>query len=102
MEIDRIERVANALYHDVYEAAFRGKDRGRFALTRDQLRVMLEVERLHSSTVQKLQDVALGMGLVVIDLDDVFPCIETRVLRGYRKPPKRVLKDLPSLSNGSD
>ena len=93
MEPGQIERVADALYYNVYEAPFRGKRRGRFCLTRDQLRAMLEVERLHTSTVRRLQDAALDKGLVVVDLDDVFPCIETRVLRGLRRPPARVLQD---------
>ena len=92
MDNGRVESVAETLYRNVYEAKFRGKSRGRFCLTRDQMRAALGVERLHSSTIKKLQEEALEWGLVVIDLDDVFPCIETQVLRRLRRPPRRLFR----------
>lgn len=84
---DRLKEVVQLLWEGVYEASFRGKSRGRFAITREQLRVALIVERLHTSTVRALQDQALRKGLVIIDLDDLFACVETKVVRGYRRPP---------------
>jgi len=84
---DWIEKVAQILWAQVYEASFRGKKRGRFCLTREQMRKALRVERLHSTTIERLQDVALSKGLVIIDLDDLFPCVEVDVLRRYRRPP---------------
>lgn len=84
---DRLKEVVQLLWEGVYEASFRGKSRGRFAITREQLRVALKVERLHTSTVRALQDRALRKGLVIIDLDDLFACVETNVVRGYRRPP---------------
>ncbi|MEI8697246.1 MULTISPECIES: hypothetical protein [unclassified Mesorhizobium] len=86
---EKLEEVARVLREEVYEAEFRGKDRGRFAITRAQLKQALGVEKLHAATLEKLQDRALEKGLVVIDLDDIFPCIETRVARTYRKPPRQ-------------
>jgi hypothetical protein len=82
--------VAEKLWRDVYEEPFRGKERGRFCLTREQLKSALGVDRLHASTVQRLQDEALAIGLVIIDLDDLFPCVEVKVLRKYRRPPADV------------
>jgi len=84
---ERLGKVAHMLWAQVYEEKFRGKDRGRFVLTREQIKAALNVQRLHGSTIQALQDVALRRGLVIIDLDDLFPCIETNVVRQYRRPP---------------
>jgi len=86
----KIDEVAEKLWREVYEHPFRGKDRGRFAVTRDQMRQALDVERLHESTIERLQERALEKGLVIINLDDLFPCIETKVLRKYRRPPKAI------------
>jgi hypothetical protein len=83
---ERVNQVVQLLWEGVYEAPFRGKTRGRFAISREQLRNALKVERLHPSTVRCLQDRALCIGLVIIDLDDLFACVETKVVRGYRRP----------------
>lgn len=91
---ERVKEVVQLLWKGVYEAPFRGKARGRFAITREQLRVALNVERLHTSTVRALQDQALRKGLVIIDLDDLFACIETDVVRGYRRPPSDIFTRL--------
>ena len=93
MQEERISTVAEVLYYRIYEAKFRGKKRGRFCLTREQLREALGVQRLHASTIARLQDAALELGLVVIDLDDLFPCIETNVLRRLRRPPASVFEE---------
>ena len=85
-----IESVARRLKADLYEAEFRGKDRGRFCLSRMQLRRALGVERLHMNDILRLQDAALKLGLVIIDLDDLFPCVEAGIVRGYRRPPAGV------------
>jgi hypothetical protein len=98
-----IEKVAQILWAEVYEASFRGKERGRFCLTREQLRKALRVERLHATTVERLQDIALEKGLVVIDLDDLFPCVEVDVLRRYRRPPSEVFaRFFPPLADGDE
>lgn len=91
---ERIERVAHFLWRNVYEKSFRGKSRGRFLVTREQLKTALNVQKLHGSTIELLQEEALQTGLVIIDLDDVFVCVETKVLRGYRRPPGEVFERL--------
>jgi hypothetical protein len=85
-----IQRVANLLYTNLYEQEFRGKNRGRFALTRDQLKHALGVKNLHPPTTRRLQDAALDLGLAIIDLDDLFACVEVDVLRKYRRPPRTI------------
>jgi hypothetical protein len=87
---EKISEVAQTLWADVYEGAFRGKTRGRFCITREQLKQALDVERLHSTTVERLQDIAQRKGLIIVDLDDLFPCIEVEVVRRYRRPPNTV------------
>lgn len=103
---EALKRVAQKLWADVYEEEFRGKTRGRFALKRDHLREALGVERLHASTIRRLQDVALKKGLAIIDLDDLFPCIEVDVLRRYRRPPAEVFNkffgDDAGFNSGTD
>jgi hypothetical protein len=89
---DKIREVARKLWVDLYEEPFRGKERGRFCLTREQLRVALDTMRLHASTIEKLQDEALTLGLIIVDLDDLFPCVEVGIMRKYRRPPADVFK----------
>jgi len=93
---EKIREVAGKLWTDVYEESFRGKDRGRFCLTRGQLKSALCTNRLHATTIERLQDEALALGLVIVDLDDLFPCVEVRVIRKYRRPSSDVfLKHFP-------
>jgi hypothetical protein len=87
---EKIQEVAGKLWRDVYEDSFRGKDRGRFCLSREQLKSALNTSRLHATTIERLQDEALSLGLVIIDLDDRFPCVEVRVVRRYRRPPAEI------------
>jgi hypothetical protein len=99
---EKIEEVAEKLWAEVYEHAFRGKRRGRFALTREQLRDALDVHKLHATTIEKLQEISLDKGLVVIDLDDLFPCVEIEVVRKYRRPPKSVFQDIFGISGDDE
>ena len=91
---EKIDEVADLMWSKVYECSFRGKERGRFAVTREQLKGALNVQTLHNKTVKKLQESALKKGLIIINLDDVFPCIETRVVRQYRRPPMAMWNDI--------
>jgi hypothetical protein len=51
----------------------------------------LGVKRLDRETIQRLQDAALYRGLVIIDLDDVFPCVDAEIFRKYRQPSSHVV-----------
>lgn len=89
---EKIREVAGKLWRDMYEESFRGKDRGRFCLTREQLKSALCTNRLHSTTIGRLQDEALALGLMIVDLDDLFPCVEVKIIRKYRRPPSDVFR----------
>jgi len=84
---EKIEEVVNILWLNIYEEDFRGKQRGRFAITREQLKSALGTKKLHASTVERLIDAARDLGLVIVDLDSIFACIEVRVLVKLRRPP---------------
>ncbi|MGA3036649.1 MAG: hypothetical protein ABSE64_04110 [Vulcanimicrobiaceae bacterium] len=94
---ERLEHVADQLWSVLYERPFRGKKRGRYAINRLQMKQALGVAKLHNSTIQRLQDVALRKGLIIVDLDDPFACIETKVVKKYRRPPKAIFNDLFAL-----
>jgi hypothetical protein len=98
---EKIDDVAQKLWLELYELEFRGKSRGRFSLSREQMKQALGVKKLHTSTIEKLQEACLGRGLAVIDLDDIFPCIEVDVLRKYRRPPKAIFDDVFSAYDDS-
>ena len=102
MDVQRLAEVVETLWSEVYEASFRGKERGRFCLTRGQLKRALRVERLHASTIQRLQDIALARGLIIIDLDDLFPCVEVEIMRRYRRPPTEVFTRFFPEEDGSE
>jgi hypothetical protein len=91
---ERIRQVAQKLNRKLYERPFRGKARGRFQIARDDLKQALDVERLHAGTVRQLQDYALSDGLVIIDLDETFICIEKDVVLKYRRATRTVVDEL--------
>ncbi|WP_366655354.1 hypothetical protein [Fodinicurvata sp. EGI_FJ10296] len=97
-----IRKVARSLKINIYNEEFRGKKRGRFCLTRRQLKTALGVERLRSETIQKLQDEALEMGLVIIDLDETFPCVEKDIVEKYRRPPAEVFSEYFPINETDD
>lgn len=94
---EKIDQVVNKL-NELYETSFRGKKRGRYGLTRDQMRQALDVDKLHDTAIEKLQDAALRTGLVIIDLDGFFPIVEVDVIRKYRKPPVSIFQAIFAIS----
>jgi len=83
----RIEAVARCLYFQAYEAEFGGKTRGKFQITRDGVKELLGVKRLHPVTIQRLTDACLNTGLVVIDMDGSFAFAEADFVSKWRKVP---------------
>lgn len=86
----RLAAVAHTLWRDVYETRFRGRDRGLFLLSRRQLR-RLVADPLDAATIDRFRSAALATGLVVIDLDDRFACLEVAALDRARRVPDRIL-----------
>jgi len=99
---DAIRNLVEKLWGEVYELPFRGKKRGRFTFTRDQMKLALGTQKLHDTAILRVQDEALDRGLVITDLDDVFGCIETDVVRKYRQLPRALFEDVFKISVGPE
>lgn len=82
--------VAQALI-DIYEQTFGGKNRGRFKISRSNLRRLSGRKRLEDTTIEKIADAAYDKGLIVVDLGDYFAVVEEGVMRNYRPVPKSIL-----------
>ncbi len=93
MDDKRVTALAEMLYLEIYEAEFGGKARGRFQLTRQDLKKLLGIKRLHASTMQSLIDACLKTGLVVIDMDDTIAFAEEAYVSKWRKIPSRLIDD---------
>lgn len=91
---DTIQSVAKTLYVDLYEKEYGRSARGRYVLTREQLRRLLGLERLHESTIERLISEAQALGLVIINLDTHFMCIESNVLASWRRVPNSLIEAL--------
>ncbi len=76
---------------EIYESEFGGKDRGRYKISRSNLRRLAGRKRLEDTTVKRIADAALEIGYIVIDLGDYFSVVEEAVLLNYRPVPKSVL-----------
>jgi hypothetical protein len=92
MRKKRIDSVAKCLYFQAYEAEFGGKDRGKFQVSREGLKSLLGVQRLHASTIERLTDACLATGLVLIDMDNSFAFAEMAFVERWRKLPVSRLK----------
>lgn len=88
-----VDDVAGTLYTDAYEASYGGKDRGRFIVTREDLKKLLGVSRLHPTKIQELTDACLTLGLVLIDMDHVFAFAELQFIDKWRKLPSRLVSE---------
>lgn len=88
-----VDDVAGTLYTDAYEASYGGKDRGRFLVSRDDLKKLLGVSRLHPGKIQELADACLALGLVLIDMDHVFAFAELQFIDKWRKLPSRLVSE---------
>lgn len=75
----------------IYESEFGGKGRGRFKISRSNLRRLSGRKRLEDTTIEKIAEAALDIGYIVIDLGDHFSVVEESVMLNYRPVPKSIL-----------
>jgi len=90
---ERIKCVAEKLYLSAYEASFGGKNRGRFLITRTDLRTLLGVSKLTLECINNLSEECLSEGIVLIDLEDSFGIIESSMIFNWRKIPNRIVEE---------
>jgi hypothetical protein len=84
----------------IYEETFGGKDRGRYKITRPNLRKLCGLSRLEETTIKRIVDAALEEGFVLIEVGDYFCMVEESVMLNYRPVPKNVgRKYLPNESS---
>ncbi|MEI7795961.1 MAG: hypothetical protein WCI06_04910 [Methylococcaceae bacterium] len=89
--IKQPEEVAEFL-SEIYEHQFGGKKRGRYKISRLNLRALSGRRTLKESIVEEIKYYASeNHGLVMNDLGDEFSVIELDVLYNYRPVPKAVL-----------
>lgn len=91
MTYEEAEKVASKI-KTIYESRFGGKDKGRFLLSRSQLRQLAGMKRLEDTTKDLIVEAAYEAGYVVTDLGDDFAVIDEDVMHRFRKVPERLLK----------
>lgn len=79
---------------DIYETAFGGKERGRFRISRNNLKILADRKVIRQSFVDELKEEAWEYELVVVDLEDGFVVIDVNLLDSYRFVPKNVAKEV--------
>jgi hypothetical protein len=77
----------------IYNWEFGGKDRGRFRISRRQLRRLSGRGRLEDSILSQFVQHCYERGLVVTDLGDEFSVIEVAAMQNYRKAPSRLIEE---------
>lgn len=94
----QVEEVAEKL-QAIYETEFGGKPRGRYIISRQQLRELSRRARLEIEIINGITREAYELNLVVTDLGDDFSVVEADVMRSYRKVPSRVISGHNDLSD---
>lgn len=91
--IKKPEAVADCL-KSIYDEEFGGKLRGRYVISRPDLRELSGRKgRLEDPVIAQIILFSLELGLVVTDIGDEFSVVEVDVQRGYRKVPGRLIAE---------
>lgn len=77
---------------EIYELKFGGKRRGKYRITRVDLRKLAGRKKLHATIVEEIKDLMLESGYLMGEVADYFVLIDVRVIEGYRKLPRAILK----------
>jgi hypothetical protein len=93
-----LEKVATALAA-IYEEPFGGKGRGRYKISRRNLRRLSGRKRLEDTTIEKIVEAAYDQGFIMVDLGDDFAVVEEGVMLNYRPVPKVILSRYVSKVN---
>lgn len=91
MSENRSPELVAKLLKKIYELEFGGKTRGRYKISRPSFRQLSNRQRLEESTIDRITEEALELGLIVTDLGDYFAVVEHSVMMNYRPVPKSVL-----------
>ena len=75
----------------IYEEGFGGKERGRYRISRSNLRTLSGRKRLEDSIIDSVIDSTYEKGLVVTDLGDEFSVIHEGVMHNYRRVSRKLV-----------
>lgn len=79
----------------IYNKEFRGKTRGRFALTRDQIKEISGRSRLEESIIKQFTDCLIKQGYCLVKIDgSLFAVIDQNILSNYRKLTKNIMRQV--------
>ncbi|GHU18115.1 hypothetical protein FACS189475_03060 [Betaproteobacteria bacterium] len=99
------EKVAELL-SKIYEYEFGGKEKGRYKISRSNLRRLACRKRLEDATINKITDAVFELGYIMIDLGDYFAVVKESVMLNYRPVPKSVLlrhlKEIPASTSDDE
>jgi len=83
------------LINDLYFATFAGKTRGRFFLTKDQMKTLAGRAALRQSTIDQIAEIALkSYGLAMVTVEGGYGFIEQDKVSAWRAVPASKLKSL--------
>lgn len=77
---------------------FGGKPSGRYIIARDRLAELAGRKTLRESYLQELQEEAVEIGIIVVNLDTYFEVQELAVIKNHRSVPPSVVQKLLSRS----
>jgi len=76
----------------IYQQPFGGKERGRYKISRINLRILSERKRLENTFLDLLKSAAYDeQGLILEELEDYFVVILEDTMLNYRPVPKSVI-----------
>ena len=102
MRPTRVRAVVTILKEKAYEAEFGGKTRGKFILSREGLKRLLDLPRLSDATLSQTSEACLAADLVMIDLDHSFAFVDVGFVTNWRKIPVSRIKELTEVVNSQD
>jgi len=86
------------LINDLYYATFAGKTRGRFFLTKEQIKTVAGRAALRQSTIDRIATVALeNHGLAMVTVDGGYGFIEQDKVAAWRSVPASKLKTIAKI-----
>jgi hypothetical protein len=77
---------------EMYGQKFGGKEKGRYRISRSNLRKLMVINRLYDRDVEMIRDEMFQAGFTFLDHEDYFVVIESRTVGNYRRVTKKMVK----------
>ena len=69
----------------LYDAAFGGKERGRYRFSMKQMRALTGRKRVPTNVIRRISEEVFELGYVLIDLETYFVVLAQPTFRSYRR-----------------